>query len=188
MEEVILIRSKYGSKKIATVDVPFYVEANVIEVTTAATFTYIQETGYIGYGAGVAQVDTVTLTGTGGTANISAAGGLTKLATWNTSLTQTAADFVTAHAAAYALVGITVTSSVADIIFTSTLVGMPFEHPVITNVTLTLDGTVVSTADNETTPMSDHGIYAATTAGDKIYSKKGKFTMIQISAGAVVVY
>jgi hypothetical protein len=187
MEEIVARSGLYGSKKVTTVNVPYIAKFDTIEVLTAATFTYLQEDGYDGIGAGVAQVDTVTLTGTSGTANISAAGGLTKLATWNTSLTQTAADFVTAHAAAYALVGITVTSSVADIIFTSTLVGMPFAHPVITNVTTNLDGTVANTTPNTTTPLSEHGIYAATTAGDKIFAKT-KFSMLQISAGVVVVY
>lgn len=188
MEEVLLIRSKYGSKKIATLNVPFYIDASVIEVTDAATFTYLQEFGYAEIGAGIAQVDTVTLTGTVGTANISAAGGLTKLATFNGTLTQTATDFVTDHAAAYALVGITVTSSGDDIIFTSTLVGMPFAYPVVTPVLTDLDGTVDNTTPNTTSPLSEHGIYAATTTGDILYAKTRKFTMIQLSAGAVVVY
>jgi len=156
MDEFIMKPSKYGSKKVVTLDVPYIAKFDTIEVLTAATFTYLREDGYDGIGAGVAQVDTVTLAGESGTANISEAGGLIKLATWNTSLTQTATDFAASHAAAYALVGITVTSSGADIIFTSTLVGMPFDHPVITNVTPDLAGNVVNTTDNETTPLSVH--------------------------------
>ena len=68
-----------------------------------------------------AQVDTITLTGTSGTANVTLAGGLTKTATFDTNLTTTAANFVTTHAAAYAAEGITVTSSGADLIFTATV-------------------------------------------------------------------
>ena len=68
-----------------------------------------------------AQVDTVTLTGTGGTANISTVGGLTKLVTYNTSLTQTASDFVSSFAADYLAQGIVVTSVDEDIIFTANI-------------------------------------------------------------------
>jgi hypothetical protein len=59
----------------------------------------------------------LVLEGTTGTANITC-NGLTKLAEYNASLTQTATDFVTDHAAAYlSEKGITVTSSGEDIIF-----------------------------------------------------------------------
>jgi len=98
--------------------------------------------------AAVAQVDTVTLAGTSGTANVTLAGGLTKLATFNTDLTTTASDFVTAHAAAYAAVNITVTSAGADLIFTSATAGTAFTSPAITNVGVDLAGTVVNTTAN----------------------------------------
>jgi hypothetical protein len=96
----------------------------------------------------VAQVATVTLTGTDGTAEITVAGGLTKTVTFNTDLTTTASDFDTAHSAAYTAVGITVTSSGADIIFTAAVAGVGFDSPVITNLTEDLDGTVVDTTAN----------------------------------------
>jgi len=105
----------------------------------------LKQSGYTATIGLQAQVDTVTLTGSSGTANVTEAGGLTKLATWNTSLTQTATDFVTAHAAAYAAVGITLTSSTVDLIFTGAVAGVSFDHPVITNVTPDLAGTVVNT-------------------------------------------
>lgn len=90
--------------------------------------------------AGTAQVNNIALSGTAGTANVTGVGGLTKLATFNTSLTQTAADFVTAHAAAYAAVGIIVTSSGVNIIFTAAVAGTPHSAPVITNATGDLAG------------------------------------------------
>lgn len=93
----------------------------------------------------VAQVETVTLTGTSGTAEITVAGGLTKTVTFNTSLTQTATDFDSTHSAAYTAEGITVTSSGADIIFTAAVAGVPFDAPVITNLTGDLAGSVVNT-------------------------------------------
>lgn len=98
-------------------------------------------------GTNVAQVDTVTLTGTSGTATITA-GGISRTATFNTSLTQTATDFDTTHSADFTAVGITVTTSGADIIFTSATAGTPFTSPVIVNVTGNLAGTVVNTTAN----------------------------------------
>ncbi len=98
----------------------------------------------------VKQVDTVSVTGTSGTANIAVAGGLTKLVTFNSTLTLTCSDFVTANAAAYLAVGIVLTSSVADLIFTSVDAGGEFAHPTITNVSGDLAGTVA----NSTAPAS----------------------------------
>lgn len=103
----------------------------------SGSYTYTQLT----------QVETITLTGTAGTANVTLAGGLTKLATFDTSLTITASNFVTAHAAAYALVNITLTSSGADLIFTSAVAGTYFTQPVITNATNDLSGTVAESTE-----------------------------------------
>jgi hypothetical protein len=88
---------------------------------------------------------TVTLTGTGGTANVTV-NGLVKLATFDTTLTQTATNFVTDHAAAYAAFGITVTAAAAVLTFTSTC-----EKPLtasIANVTTNLAGSVLRVARN----------------------------------------
>lgn len=95
-----------------------------------------------------AQVDTVTVTGTGGTANIELAGGLTKLVTFDTDLTTTAANFVTAHAAAYLTEDIVVTSDADDIIFTALVAGTGFTSPTITNVSDDLAGSVANTTAN----------------------------------------
>jgi hypothetical protein len=101
----------------------------------------------------VAQVENVALSGSSGTANITGAGGLTKLVTWGTDLTTTAAAFVTSHSAAYTAVGITVTSSTFHIIFTAAVAGVPFTAPVCTNATGSLAGT-----DSNTTPNTSSGI------------------------------
>lgn len=90
------------------------------------------------------QVCTITLTGTGGTANVTGTGALTKLATFNGTLTQTATDFVTAHTAAYAAVNVTVTSSGAVLTFTGSTTSA-FIIPVITNASGNLAGTVAYT-------------------------------------------
>jgi len=102
------------------------------------------------YGTPVAQVDTVTLTGTSGTANITVAGGLTKLATFDTDLATTAANFETDHAAAYLAVGIVLTSSGDDLIFTADVAGTAFANPVTVNLTGNLNGTEVATTANLT--------------------------------------
>lgn len=95
----------------------------------------------------VKQVQTLTLTGTSGTANVSVEG-VDYLSTFATSLTQTATDFVTAHAAALLLRGLVVTSSTDTVIFTSTVPG--WERGVITiaNATGDLAGSVAQTTAN----------------------------------------
>jgi hypothetical protein len=124
-----------------------------------------------GLGA-VAQVDTVSLTGTDGTAQISAIGGLVKVATFNTTLTLTASDFVTANAAAYLAVGIVLTSSVADLIFTSNVAGVSQTVPTISNLTLTLAGTVVATTPNTKGGPVDAD-YSGDAAGTGFYHLAG---------------
>lgn len=82
---------------------------------------------------------TVTLTGTSGTANINI-GGNAYLATFATNLSTTASNFVTAHAAALAADGITVTANAAVLTFVSTtpdVTGLT-----IVNATTNLAGTL----------------------------------------------
>lgn len=81
----------------------------------------------------------ITLTGTSGTANITV-NGTAYLATFDTSLTVTAADFVTSHLAALEARGYEVTSNGAEVRFKGT-------QPVtIANVSGDLDGTVLARA------------------------------------------
>ena len=105
----------------------------------------------------MAQVETVTLTGTNGWATISGVGGLSREVTFATggtlNLEQTAADFVTSFADDYAEsdVGIIVTSVGANLIFTSDIAGVPIIVPVITPSGESdddLDGMVVHTTAN----------------------------------------
>ena len=75
----------------------------------------------------VAQVDTYTLD-TGSSGNlILTVNGVNYTTAYATSYTVTAAAFVTAHAAALALRGITVTSAAAVLTFTSAIPGQPFD-------------------------------------------------------------
>lgn len=103
--------------------------------------------------AATAQVHTITLSGTSGTANVAAAGGLTKLATFATNLATTAANFVTSHAAAYAAVGITLTTTSTGatdgkLVFTAAVAGTAFTAPTITNASGDLAGSVAATQAN----------------------------------------
>jgi len=100
--------------------------------------------------AAVKQKETVTLTGTSGTANISIVNGINRNATFNASLTQTAADFVAAYAADFLAIGVVLTSAVADLIFEASVAGVSFSAPIVTNLTLTLNGTVAHTTVNVT--------------------------------------
>lgn len=88
----------------------------------------------------------VTLTGTSGTANINV-DGLDYLATFNTDLTTTAANFVTTHAENLEVAGITVTSNGATILFeglTATVTAIT-----ITNATTNLAGNIVAVVPAE---------------------------------------
>jgi hypothetical protein len=95
----------------------------------------------------IKQVDTVTLSGTSGTANLTCAG-VIRVLTFNTSLTQTATDFVTANEAADSGVGVVLTSSGPDLIFTSTIAGIPFTSPWVALLTGDLVGVTVHTTAN----------------------------------------
>lgn len=141
-----------GSSMGCTINGVNYVSnKNIVSLESTWKNNHRLDSGYYP-GCGVlgaqTQVDTVTLTGTSGTANVTGAGGLTKLVTYGDSLTDTAADFVTSHSAAYTAVGITVTSSGPDIIFTDAVPGTGFTNPAIANATGDLAGTVVNTAYN----------------------------------------
>ena len=81
----------------------------------------------------VARIDTLTLTGSGGTATI-CCGTLERTATWNASLTQTALDFKNSFEADYFAIGIVLTNSGDDLIFTANVAGVDF--PSTTNVLL----------------------------------------------------
>lgn len=118
-------------------------------ITDFATRHYIVDADGTAYTTPVAQVDTLTLTGSSGTANVGTAGGLTKLATFDTDLATTAANFVTAHAAAYAAVGITVTNDGDSLVFTAAVAGTAFANPTIANASGDLDGTVANTTQND---------------------------------------
>lgn len=95
----------------------------------------------------VAQVDTVTLTGTSGTADIKI-NNVDYLATFDTSLTVTATNFAALHLVVLAALGIAVTSSGVDVILTSNLAGQAFITNSITNVTTDLAGSIVLTTAN----------------------------------------
>jgi hypothetical protein len=119
----------------------------------------------------VKEVDTVTLTGTSGTCNVNI-NGVDYLATFDTDLTTTAANFVTSHAATIlAREGkLVVTSSGADIIVTAGIAGMAQQDPTVSAaITGDLTGSNANTTANvaNTTLKTD----AALTAFKAMWSK-----------------
>lgn len=90
---------------------------------------------------------TITLSGLSGTANITGTGGVTKLLTFSTSLTASAAAFVVSHAAAYLAQtpSVVVTSVYETLVFNEAVEGSGFTDPIITNATGDLTGSVYST-------------------------------------------
>lgn len=114
----------------------------------ASQYINLNSTTYL-TAAGVKQVATSTITGTSGTANITF-NGTAYLATFDTDLTTTAANFVTSHAATIAarFNGAVVTSSGADVIFTSNIAGVPISVSAPVNVSGNLAGSVAATTAN----------------------------------------
>ena len=68
-----------------------------------------------------------------------------------TSINATTAAFVTAHAAAFAEIGVVVTNSTNTIVFEAAVAGVPFEAPTITTLVGDLAGTVAPTTANRAT-------------------------------------
>ena len=123
-------------------------DEGIVDGIPTAQFIDINATEFVNTVA-IKQVDTNTLTGTSGTADITV-NGTAFLATFNTSLTQTAADFVTTHAATILARhgNIVVTSSGADIIFTAGIAGLAQTVSNAINATGNLAGTTAATTVN----------------------------------------
>lgn len=135
-----------------------------VAATTIAASQYVDlnSTTYLTT-AGVKQVTTTTLTGTSGTGNITF-NGTAYLATFDTDLTTTAANFVTAHGATIAARygGAVVTSSGAGVIFTANIAGVPFSASACVNASGNLAGNAVATTANVdmSTPKADGALAA----------------------------
>lgn len=115
---------------------------------TASTTPTINQVKKINIVSGAAaQVQTLTFAGTSGTANVNIRGA-NYLATFNTTLAQTAINFVTTHATNLAKVGITVSPVGNTIVITDTYKGLGFDVTTITNVIANLTGAVVATTAN----------------------------------------
>lgn len=107
-----------------------------------------------------------TLTGSSGTANINV-NGRDYLATFNSSLPQTASDFVSSHAAALAALGITVTQMVGTALLVFT--GVQAANLTITNASGNLNGTTLSRVpltvfieQGDVFPLAVSRVYAST--------------------------
>ena len=119
-------------------------QKNIVTLTNGAPVKQKQTISFAGT-APTKQKETVTITGSSGTFNVTMAGNLTKLATYHTSPTVTAEDFVTDHAAAYLGQNIVVTSDGADLIFEAYAIGQDFVAPEIVQLTGNLAGSVAHT-------------------------------------------
>lgn len=122
------------------------------------------------------KVDTITLAGTAGSAVIELAGGLTKVASFTTSLTITATNFVNTNASAYLAQKIIITSSGPDIIFTAQYPGYDFTSPTITGITGNMTGSVVHTTANGTGTAQVETITISGTDGKVIIASAGGLT------------
>lgn len=130
----------------------------------------------------VARVDTITVSGSMGTANI-VIKATTYLATFRTDLPTTNTDFVALHGADLLLKDIIVTAATNDLLFTSSKLGLEFDAPTITNAVSDLAGSVAQTTGN-----TEAGNMAADEAMAKmLLMKKGQpAAMKQIDRGDMV--
>jgi len=120
------------------------------EITRPSDITAYAAGDAIGaYAVAVKQKDTVTLSGTSGSVNISIPNIANRTIPFAVGLTETAAAFVTTYAADF-LPLVVVTSSGADIVFEAATAGVPFEHPAAANTIANLAGSVVNTTANVT--------------------------------------
>lgn len=112
-----------------------------------------------------ARRDTVTLTGTSGRATI-VCNGVSRTAVWNTSLIQTATDFVTMNAADYLAAGVVLTRSSHVLIFTATVAGVDFTGSTsITNGIPNLAGSVATLQANVAAVARRDNIFVTGTGG-----------------------
>ncbi|MHA2403713.1 MAG: hypothetical protein ACXADH_12030 [Candidatus Kariarchaeaceae archaeon] len=128
---------------IGTVDVA--VDSTVVQGTGTDFWGKVAPRDFLVGTLGTEQDEEITLTGTSGTANVNV-DGVDYLATFNTTLAQTATDFVTTHAAALLAAGITVTAPGAGVLqFVAVIAGIPFTLLQAVNVAPDLASTVVTT-------------------------------------------
>ena len=111
----------------------------------------------------------VTLTGTSGTANVVIAG-VNYLATFDTDLTTTASNFVTAHAAAIlAATGATVTAAAGVITVTDSNLGFP--TVTVANVTTNLAGTVGALTEVATSEGGCQTVYTTSVLSNPVFEE-----------------
>jgi hypothetical protein len=122
---------------------------NIIEQCAGALCVMKRVNGY--------RVDTITLTGSTGTCNITV-GGLSGTAIFSMTLSITAQDFVSNNVLAFDSIGITLTSAGSHLIFTSQVPGAEFDGDTsLQNISGNLFGTIAYTtpAYSETLEPSD---------------------------------
>lgn len=112
-----------------------------------------------------ARRDTVTLTGTGGRAAI-VCNGVSRTAIYNSSLIQTATDFVTLNAAYYLAAGVVLTRSSQVLIFTAAVPGTDFTGATtITNILPDLAGSVATLQANVAAVARQDNVFVIGTGG-----------------------
>lgn len=156
------------------------------EITRLANVTAYEAGDTINNTVSVKQKETITFTGTNGTLNVNV-GGLTLLATFDTSIGQTAINFESAHVLDVAAVGITMTRELEVIVLEATTAGDPFATATVELLTGDLEAEIAIVAANVTNVatvvediVSSIGVYKTV---DKIVLK----TNMQGFAGKTVI-
>jgi len=127
---------------------------NIFDVAaTSPTAQQIQKVAFAN--DATAQVCTLTMSGTSGTATI-VYKGLSNVATFDTSLPTTVTNFVTANLAAYAAIGVTISASTNDILFTEDQIGITVSDATGVNLTTNLAGSNSTAAATAASALSNN--------------------------------
>jgi hypothetical protein len=119
---------------------------------------------------GAKRVDRITLSGTGGSANVTC-DGLIRRAMWGGSLSETATNFVANHAASYLLGDVVVTADGEDLVFTSRYKGVDFTgSTTIVNVPSSYSGAISIEGNDIWEDKSNSSSHAAILVNMKGYN------------------
>jgi len=136
----------------------------------------------------VKQKETVTLTGDSGYAYIMDIAPENKQITFNTSLPQTALDFVAANAAYYLGLGIVLTAYDTTIIFEALVAGVPFTPPTVGLQQLNMNGTTAHTTANQTASSTGTIVYRFSEATPSLAHSTAIKTRLTDNAFHAIVY
>jgi len=170
---------------IGVLDTDSLISAKVIKLTgsltrPANTSDYAAGDAVNTYTANVKQKETVTVSGTNGTLNLSIPNIANRTVAFTTDAAGTAAKFVTDYAADF-LPLVVVTANGADIVFEAATAGVPFDAPVVVGTGDMAGAVVHTTANVKLIPISFLGAARANGGGGYLNEIKIETDAVQFA-------